>query len=181
MAAKVVKTANKKEKVGISAPWTLYYRMLEAMFAEDPEVKVVMDDDEPEVKLYVENSDKANALAELLPVEKEFGNVTLKVTVLLPNENAPKKSSLIAKAFEGNPALKYICKAPNGEMSFAGTYVVFKNKVVQYFSDNLADIHGVTSTLYQDLAAELFGADNDIFFCTDVTDENVGKPLGEWP
>jgi hypothetical protein len=65
------------------------------------------------------------------------------------------------------------------------TYVVFKNRVVQFFNDNLNDPHGVISTLYQDIADEIFAdmpyqAHGGIAYCTDV-EHNLGAPLGEWP
>ena len=75
------------------------------------------------------------------------------------------------------------------------TYVIFKNCVVQFFNDNLNDAHGVISTLYQDIAAELFAdylerSKRGVHFNTDVEDgvafkadvqKKLGKPLGEWP
>ena len=39
------------------------------------------------------------------------------------------------------------------------TYVVFEKEVVQYWNDNLGDINGLRSTLYQDLAKEIFADD----------------------
>lgn len=49
------------------------------------------------------------------------------------------------------------------------TYVVFEKEVVQYWNDNLADYNGLTSTLYQDLAKEIFEDANldGVYFCTD--------------
>lgn len=47
------------------------------------------------------------------------------------------------------------------------TYIVFKNKVVQFWNDDLSDIYGNRSTLYQDIAKEIFGESSGIFFCTD--------------
>ena len=49
--------------------------------------------------------------------------------------------------------------------------MVFQNKVVQYFSDNMQDINGFTSTLYQEIAKELFGVDGGLYFCTDLPAE----------
>ena len=51
-----------------SAPWVDYYYELEVMFKEDPEVRVVYDEEAYEVKLFVDSMTKANALAELLPM-----------------------------------------------------------------------------------------------------------------
>ena len=63
------------------------------------------------------------------------------------------------------------------------TYVVFKNCVVQFFNDNLNDCHGIVSTLYQDIASEVFGdaGVTNVYYNTDVEVGKLGKPLGEWP
>lgn len=47
------------------------------------------------------------------------------------------------------------------------------NKVVQYFNDDLGDAHGVCSTLYQEIAKDVFGEHEGIFFCTNLpADDN---------
>ena len=92
--------------------------------------------------------------------------------------------SLFDTAFSGNPAYAYsICPADEGYYFFSLTYVVFKNCVVQFFNDNLNDCHGLISTLYQDIAAEIFeDADlHNVYYNTDVEVGKLGKPLGEWP
>ena len=63
------------------------------------------------------------------------------------------------------------------------TYVVFVNEVVQYFNDDLGDVYGQCSTLYQEIAKDVFGETEGVFFCTDVEEPvyALGKPLGEWP
>jgi hypothetical protein len=53
--------------------------------------------------------------------------------------------------------------------------VVFVPKVVQYYTDNLGDINGFRTTLYQELAKELFGESEltrGVYFCTDIIDED---------
>ena len=59
-------------------------------------------------------------------------------------------------------------------------YVVFKNRVVQFFNDNLNDIYGNISTLYQEIASDVFKEISGVNYCTDI-EERVGAPLGEWP
>ena len=46
-------------------------------------------------------------------------------------------------------------------------FVVFVPEVVQFYNDDLGDINGLCSTLYQDLAKDLFGEEAGIYFCTD--------------
>lgn len=163
----------------LSAPWYNFYREVDALFAKDPEVKVVFDEEACEIKLYVENGRKADALMQLLPEEKVFGNITLKITVIPANACNGSKLDAIQEAFLGNPALEYVWQAstPLGNYN----YVVFKNEVVQYFNDDLSDIHGNRSTLYQEIAKDVFGENTGLFFCTEAGNEKLEKPLGEWP
>ena len=162
----------------LSSPWVNFYRELDALFLQDPEVRVMYDEEANEVKLYVENARKADALTQLLPAEKTFGNVTLKITVIPANEANISKADLLAEAFDGNPALSYIQHVDAVIGSF--DYAVFQNVVVQYFNDDLSDINGLKSTLYQDIAKDVFGEDAGVFFCTEAP-TTLSKPLGEWP
>ena len=73
-------------KLNLSPPWVVYYRKLSAFFREDSEVKITYDDIEQEIKLYVDNAEKAVALENLLPKEQNFGNVTLYITIVPANK-----------------------------------------------------------------------------------------------
>lgn len=57
---------------------------------------------------------------------------------------------------------------------------MFKNKVVQYFNDDLSDANGVCSTLYQEIAKRIFGENPMIYFCTSIKSRETvfGMPLG---
>ena len=163
----------------ISSPWVRFYRELEALFAQDEEVRVAYDEEKNVVSLYVDNGRKADALAKLLPSEKTFGNVTLKIEVVPANAaNSEDKTVLLQEAFYGNPALRYVLPVdcPIGHFDYA----IFENKVVQFFNDNLADPNGLCSTLYEDIARDVF-EDAGMYFCTETRDAKLGKPLGEWP
>jgi len=50
-------------------------------------------------------------------------------------------------------------------------HVVFENKVVQYFNDQLDDPYGVKSALYEDLARDVFEDSEGVFFNTQVVDD----------
>lgn len=154
-------------KVGLSSPWVNFYRELEALFAKDPEVKVIYDEEKNDVKLYVDNLAKADALAQLLPVERTFGNITITVTVIPANKEGASKIQLFRTAFEGNGAFDYTTSA-EGIFTNPIHYVVFANEVVQYFNDDLSDAHGVRSTLYQDIAEDVFENHESVYFCTNV-------------
>lgn len=163
--------------IGLSPPWACFYREIEALFKDDPEIHIVYDEQNYEIKLYVDNPSKADALEKLLPSVKNFGNVNLYIEVIPADTETNDGLSLFEAAFAGNPAFKYVAQSPK----IAAKYVIFANKVVQYFNDSLSDAHGVRSTLYQDIARDVFGDDCGVYFCTDLEEKSAGAPLGEWP
>ena len=192
-----------KTGLRLSAPWTLFYQEVNALFEKDPEVKVLYNYEEPELKIAVKgNDEKAAILGRFIPTEKKFGNVTLNISVVgddgkpVPDVNLPDEVA-IEKAFAGNEAVSFI-KHVQTIFQDNITYVVFKKEVVQYFGDNMSDLYGAISTLYQNIALDVFAdtlaSKGNFLFCTDVNDNlgyaftwlknanvSLGKPLGEWP
>ena len=156
------------KEVKLAPPWITYYRQVEALFGEDPDIKVVFDEDELHIKLYVENEIKAAALDEILPVQKDFGNVSVFIEVI-PANTEPKKVDMIRRAFEGNPAFSYTTTI-EGIMVNPINYVVFKPEVVQFWNDNLHDPHGLVSTLMEDVARAVIGEEDGVMFTTDKKD-----------
>ena len=176
-------------RLKISPPWCTYINKVIAMFDGDPQIvcNVNWSSNAPSIVLATNNADKAAALRKLLPETKTFGNTTLNIGIDCPktsNIAFPTAKQLFEAAFYGNPAFAGVITT-EGYWYVTFTYVMFKNYVVQFFNDNLNDPHGIISTLYQDIAEELF-ADMDyqtnggIAYCTDIG-HKVGKPLGEWP
>lgn len=152
----------------MSPPWISYWRKLVELFKGDPQVTVAYTYTVttcPEVKVYVDNADKADAIAELLPSVKEFGNVTLKITVIPINVKAVSRVNLFRRAFDGNKNVTLIADADQALSNIH--YVIFKGDVVQYYDDNLGDAYGNRNTLYQDLAKDVFGETGGVFFCTE--------------
>ena len=166
------------ENIKLSPPWITFLHEIEAMFAEDPDGKVVFNGETNVIKLYVADSDKASALEKLIPAQKVFGNVTVNIEVIPPNVEEMTKEELFQKAFSGNPALSYTASynTPFGHV----TYIVFQNKVVQFFNDQMNDINGNKNTLLQDIAPEVFGTEHAVYYCTEAP-VKLSKPLGEWP
>ena len=177
-------------RLKLSPPWVTYINKLQALFDGDPQIAFNIDYDgtDPKVVIAINNGDKAAALLKVLPSEVKFGNITLKIEIDGPIANRAFASNkeLFETLFDRNPAFAY-CVAPTQEgywyVDF--TYVVFKNCVVQFFNDNLNDPHGVISTLYQEIANEIF-ADapsirGTVAYCTDIETGKLGMPLGEWP
>ena len=163
------------DKLKLSAPWITYAHEFEALFGNDPNVKVVYNDgDDKEITLFVQGSEKADALMQILPAKKDFGNVSVKVTVRPANDDTyvPSKADLIAKAFDGNPVLSNIVDTgPN--VAFPATYFVFANKVVQYYNDQMDNPYGVKSTLYENIARDILDDGSvGIYYTTDVPTSN---------
>lgn len=168
--------------VNLSAPWVEHYYELCAFFRNDSEVAVVFDPDKMIVKLYVDDMRKAEALEHVIAHKLEFGNVTLNVEVV-PGNDAKKFSEgstqrdiiddmeiwqIIGR---NNPAIDRIIKQIGiGGMKY--TFVMCDPVVVQYFNDNTADLNGLTSTLYENIARDIFTGKAGVFFCTSP---HVGK------
>ena len=177
----------KDVRLRLSPPWVTYANKIKAMFQNDPEIKIEYSE-LPEIKLYVSNERKAVAIYLLLPTHKDIGNVTLNITVIPPNddvesivnnEDFDSIKELFDVAFDSNPVYAY-SKEIIGVFSNPFVYVVFKNKVVQFFNDHLNDIHGLISTLYEDIARELFTNEETyfdvgcVFYNTDIEEKVYG-------
>ena len=153
----------------LSSPWVIYYKEVNVFFEKDPDVKVLYDEESNEIELYVTDPDKARALRELLPVEKTFGEVKLKVTVIPVNGTKfgfkASNFSTIQAALKNNPIVDRI-ETVTGLFDYDLHYVLFKKEVVQYFTDNLGDYNGYCSTLYENIAIDIFKDTTGVFFCT---------------
>ncbi len=168
----------------LSPPWFLHYRKIEAMFKNDPGVHVILDDtDEKRIKVYVDDTTKALAIQYLLNPVVEMGSVKVFVDVIFPNHTdyhaysavqATDIQDLFRTAFIMNRAFRYATRL-DGVFSNPIYYVVFEKTVVQYFTDDIGDIHGICSTLYQDLAADIFNHIDGVQYCTDIDDFKGGR------
>lgn len=161
----------KKEKTGLASPWYTYFHEVQELFRRDPDVRVEVEDDDKglEIKLFVENPTKAEALTELLPPERDFGGVKVRTTVIPANNLNKPAAALFEQAFEGNPVFSETIVI-EGVYTNPITYVVFEDEIAQFYNDNLGDPHGNVSTLYQELAKDIFDLEG-VSYCT--------KPLYE--
>lgn len=170
-------------RLKLAPPWVTFVNEVKALFDEDPQVRVVYDNDTVELKLYVEDAKKAEAIERLLPEFKNFGNVDLSIIVIPANVGNYDFSrytfrQLFDAAFDGNPVYSFSRDIDSVFMNVL-TYVVFTNRVVQFFNDNLNDIYGNMTTLYQEIASDVFEAGESVFYCTDIKKE-VGNER-QWP
>lgn len=161
----------------LSPPWVTFFKEAKALFSQDPQIKPVFDQEEMVIRIYTDNAPKAEALMELLPTEKVFGNVTVKINIIPSNKTGDKYADALKTAFDGNPALREIraVSCPLGDF----VYVVWQKKVVQFFDDNLADVNGNRSTLYEAIARDVLIQQPGVFHCTESL--ALTAPLGEWP
>lgn len=150
----------------LSSPWVTLYHEVDALFGSDPDVTVKYDEtaEGKYIKLYVEGQTKADAIAAIIPDKKEFGNVTVNLVVVPSNEG--RQIDKFRCAFEGNPAVSYVRTVQSPYVPPVD-FVVFRNKVVQFYNDEICDINGNKTTLYQDIAKDIFD-DAGVFFCTDT-------------
>ena len=155
-----------KDAVQLSPPWAIFWRDIDALFAEDPDVKVEYDEDDLIINIYVENAEKAYALTQLLPTEKIFGNVKLAINVVPADADDESVIDLFNKAFDGNPLFSYAKEYQKG--AFKNSYVVFKPEVIQYFNDDLSDINGNRTTVVAEVAKEVFSDVQGVDICSDV-------------
>lgn len=179
-------------RLKLSPPWITYINKLQALFDPDPLIAFNVNyqgENGPEVTLSLAASqaDKAAAIRKLLPEVKKFGNIFMNINIDCPtasNIAFPTPKKLFEAAFKNNPVFaEAISPTEDGYWFFSMTYIIFKNCVVQFFNDNLNDAHGLISTLYQDIAAEIFedAGLTGVYYCTDIERGQLGKPLGEWP
>ena len=175
-------------RLKILSPWAITIKKFEALFDGDPQIACNVDysGSAPSIVFACNNGDKVAALQRILPEQITFGGVVLKVAVdgTPSNRAFVSKKELFEVAFSGNPVFAYaVAPVEEGATWFDMVYVVFNNCVVQFFADNLNDCHGVISTLYQDIAAELLTGEGaqGVYFNTNVERAGLGVPTGQWP
>ena len=155
-------------RIKLSPPWSIFYDEIRVMFAEDPEVRVIMDEENKTVHVFVSDPRKSAAIRQILQQERQFGRVKLTVLVPPPDSadyNFADGVELYCAAFEKNPRLSYV--QPKTSIFDTSFYVVFKNEVIQYFNDDISDINGQCSTLAECIARDIFVGDNLPNFNTD--------------
>lgn len=161
-------TTKETAKVGLCSPWMELFRKIEAMFHEDEAVKVTIDDDKHIINLDVSGTTKAKAIKALLPAEVTMGIITVKIVVNEVDDfDATDITKVYRQAFSGNPALIKTETVDVGGKAM--NFVVFAKEVVQYFNDDISDLHGLHSTLYQDIARDVFtgqAMNDSVFFNT---------------
>lgn len=149
--------------VNFSSPWVQYYRKIEALFRYDKEIRVVYDDENVILNLYVSNGEKASLLTTFLPNEMLYGGTVLSIEIWPVNCELTSVSGKLSDIFKNNSSVQFI-ETVEGILDI--TYVVFKDEIVHYYSDDLGDYYRMTSTLYENLAREIFRDSKGVYFST---------------
>lgn len=166
---------NDVNTLDLSTPWVEYARKIYILFGQDPEISVIYDPDTITVKLYVNNGDKADAIAKILPAEKIIGNITIKV-VVIPNNEEDTIVDIYRKAFNGNPIFSDIITTNSNPIAETFVHVMFEPEVVQFYNDQLNHPDGMATMLYEDVARDIFVSKPGVFFNTETGDDFIVWP-----
>ena len=170
-------STEKDDSLRLAPPWCTFYKEVYEMFKNDAQVRVRVAyvDDKHDIRLYVDDAMKAAALEKLIGGERDFGGQKIQVSIIPPNSTVAVSFdtdngeegiiSLYKEALAGNPAYCYSTKVDS--FGFTANYIVFRREVVQFENDDLSDIDGMCSTLYEDIARDIFHPMAGVFFCTD--------------
>lgn len=155
------------KKTKLSPPWVEFCAKMQAFFGQDPDIQLRYVEEPKTIRVYVNNQEKADALMALLPLKKTFGEVDLYIHVIPSNKELKEdKGAMFKAALENNPIFAEMIDI-EGVFVNPIHYCVFKKEVAQYWGDNLGDPHGNVSTLYQEIAKDIFGESGGVIFCTD--------------
>ena len=165
------------DKMKLSPPWVTYFHKVQALFEKDDSVTVDFDEKNCCLNIIVkEDVEKGEAIQKLFPSEKVFGNNVMKINVItIMEEKQIPTAQIFAYAFCGNPIVEDIINASD-ILRDDQTYIMFQNKVVQFFNDDIYDYNGVCTTLYQDIAKDVFKDFADVHYCTS-TNINTNKEV----
>lgn len=147
----------------LSAPWEEYVSKIRALFEQDDEITFKYEN--MVLTIYVDNTDKYEALTHLLPEKKIFGNVALDIKVVPANDGVKDDRYYLKNLFKNNTAVTTITDISIGTNPM--TFIEFEKRVVQYYVDNAADLHGNRTTVFEEIAREVFENKNGVYFCTD--------------
>ena len=158
----------KKYVPQVSAPWYTVHRKLRKLFKNDPEVKVSTIDDtskeiDGEYTVYIScnNYEKLSAIEKLIKTEYDFGGVRMNIKFTCENKQEDLEE-MLKTAFAGNSAVTSIVSVPDFLDEYY--YVIFEDKVIQFYNDEMWDCYGNWNGLYTDIARDLFKDNPNIKF-----------------
>lgn len=152
----------------LAPPWDIYMAKLQHLFLKDPQISITRPDSPFNIHVTCSLDTppkKVMALKAILPETINIGGQNITITVAYEDTKLTDMtvSEAMKNAFAGNNAVVDVRTVDDGPIH--SVHVVFKKEVVQYYSDNIADLHGNTSTLYEDLARDVLMPPG-VFYCT---------------
>ena len=157
------------ENTRLVPPWNEYVIKIKALFEMDHEIQIRYDQDDVILYLFVDNSDKYEALINLLPEEVDFGGQKLTIKII-PANGEKNVRQYMKTLFKENPVVHKI-EDVAGPLSNPMTFIEFNKQIVQYYNDNIGDLHGNRTTVLEEIAREVFENKDGVFFCTDNGNE----------
>ena len=155
------------KKIGLSSPIVVYVKKLQTFFAEDPDICVEYDENDPDsVNITVGDPEKFYALSSVMESEVEFGNLHLSIYIWPADLSEDDKTEMFKKLFKDSSIVSSIDEIKSEGTSNKFTYISFRNQVVKYWADNLGNPHGNAFTLFETVANDIFENHDGVFFTT---------------
>jgi hypothetical protein len=179
VARNLKKKVDKKETVGLSAPWETYHKEVWNLFKDDANVTVddhITEEGNGVYSFAVTSSDinKVAALNKILKTVVPMGNITLKININYEADDAPATAEDWTTAFEGNPLFSTIVSAEPlpglPEIDFA----VFEREIITFFNDDTSDYCGNAHKIVADIVRDVTKSSATVRPCTraiPMTDE----------
>ncbi|SFS89673.1 hypothetical protein [Marininema halotolerans] len=151
----MIANSKKSARIQLSPPQVTYRNELAATVGQDPNVRVGELEQKGEILLItirVKGFQKAQALATLLNLEKQFGNIVIQIRVV--TAKGQRVSPITRKLNTADISLLYnLGLLTNTLFRFATfkkvdpgglevVFPVFNASVVQFFNDDLSDLYG---------------------------------------
>lgn len=179
VARSLKKKIDKKETVGLSAPWVTYHKEVWNLFKDDANVTVdddITDEGNGVYSFAVTSNDinKVAALNKILKTEIPMGNITIKININYEVDDTPATAEDWTTAFEGNPLFATIVSSEPlpglPEVDFA----VFEREIISFFNDDTSDYCGNAHKIVADIVRDVTKESATVRPCTKaipMTDE----------
>lgn len=162
--------AKKSEKVKLSPPWDGYMSMLASFFKGDDRVRVgYCKDGVGTIEVF--DAKMYDALNQVLRTKVRFGNVQLKIDVVLAIDaklpNAVNMTDLAALkvVLSKNPAFSKLKSQKDGAFDFV--FCIFKPVVLQWYNDNLGNPWKLSTSTFEEQADFVFKTELGVQFTTE--------------
>ena len=157
---------NQEDNLRLSPPWHTYFNFIKETIGHDPCVEVL---DMKEVlsnqfliQIQVQSNVKARALATILELHKNFGNINIDIEIIhcgcpvCPYEDITDIDDLLKLfrlALDTNCYFEFVRAVKI--MVFNAIFPVFKKAVIQFFNDDLSDFYhnfnGVAADVFREV------------------------------